>query len=70
MCKLGQNSVQPWGQERTLRAASGVAMPSAVALLRDGVNGKAIVGVSKCTFFILSDKRHGAPDLWPHFTGH
>lgn len=27
-------------------------------------------GVSKRTFLVSSDKRRGAPDLWPHFTGH
>lgn len=53
-----------------LRAARGAAVPSAVALLGRGVNGKAAAGVSKCTSLISSDKRRGAPDLWPHFTGH
>lgn len=48
------------------RAASGSAVP----VLRGGVNSKATAGVSKRAFLISSDKCCGAPDLWPHFTGH
>lgn len=53
-----------------LRAASGGAVPNAVALLRARVNDKATVSASKRTFLISYDKRRGAPDLWAHFTGH
>lgn len=39
-------------------------------LAADGVNNKSTAGASKHTFLISPDKHRGAPDLWPHFTGH